>query len=118
MSSHYLKMHRDYVYPKDKRYRKLSVNITGFKELFIESKAIELFFTQMESIPGSNLIISSEFSKDDIEKIHEGKNILIKNIENPPRITMLSRLSGINEFKLKKGFKQIFGTTVYGYPKS
>lgn len=89
-----------------------------FKELFIESKAIELFLHQMESIPDCGLIMPTDLSSDDIEKIYEAKNILIKNIDNPPGITTLAKLSGINEFKLKKGFKQVFGTTVYGFLKS
>jgi AraC-like DNA-binding protein len=97
----------------------LNCDLEGkFKELFIESKAIELFLTQMESFSGSNLIVSPEISKNDIEKIYEAKNILLRNIENPPGITMLAKLSGINEFKLKKGFKEIFGTSIYKYLKS
>lgn len=27
----------------------------------------------------------------------------------------LSRLIGLNDYKLKKGFKEMFGTTVFGY---
>ncbi|WP_249664415.1 helix-turn-helix transcriptional regulator, partial [Lysinibacillus sp. D4B1_S16] len=27
----------------------------------------------------------------------------------------LSRLIGLNDFKLKKGFKEMYGTTVFGY---
>ncbi|NCU06276.1 MAG: helix-turn-helix transcriptional regulator, partial [Chitinophagaceae bacterium] len=30
-------------------------------------------------------------------------------------LQQLSRKVGINEFKLKKGFKQLFGDTVFGY---
>jgi len=97
----------------------LNCSLEGqFRDFFIESKAIELFLIQMEALPASSMIVSTGLSKNDIEKIYEAKNILLRNIDNPPGITMLARLSGINEFKLKKGFKQIFGTTVFGYLKS
>ena len=32
-----------------------------------------------------------------------------------PAGTELSRIAGINEFKLKRGFKEVFGQTVFGY---
>lgn len=36
-------------------------------------------------------------------------------LHNPPTIIALSKLIGINEYKLKKGFKELFGTTIFGY---
>ena len=33
----------------------------------------------------------------------------------PPGLTELARAAGINEYKLKKGFKETFGNTVFGY---
>ena len=47
-------------------------------------------------------------------KIHEARHILLSDICNPPSIKELSLQVGINEDKLKKGFKEVFGMTVYG----
>lgn len=33
----------------------------------------------------------------------------------PPSLSELSRIVGINEFKLKKKFKEVFNMTVFGY---
>ena len=33
----------------------------------------------------------------------------------PPSLSELARIIGINEYKLKRGFKEIFGNTVFGY---
>ena len=40
---------------------------------------------------------------------------MLQHIDLPPSLSELSRIIGINEFKLKKGFKEIFDTTVFGY---
>lgn len=34
---------------------------------------------------------------------------------NPPSLIELSKLAGINEYKLKVGFKEEYGTTVFAY---
>jgi AraC family transcriptional regulator, transcriptional activator of the genes for pyochelin and ferripyochelin receptors len=33
----------------------------------------------------------------------------------PPSLLELSRQIGLNDYKLKLGFKQLFGNTVFGY---
>jgi AraC family transcriptional activator of pyochelin receptor len=33
----------------------------------------------------------------------------------PPSLTKLADVAGTNTFKLKNGFKELFGTTVFGY---
>ncbi len=83
---------------------------------FLELRVMEILGNSIndygrESSDFSNLRIPPM----DIEKIQNARDILINRIDDPPSIIELSELSGINEFKLKKGFKQIFGTTIYGY---
>ncbi len=51
----------------------------------------------------------------DSDKIQEAALILTSNIHNPPSIRALALQVGINEKKLKQGFKTVFNTTVYGY---
>lgn len=38
-------------------------------------------------------------------------------MEQPPSLLELSKLAGISDSKLKAGFKELFGTTVFGYLK-
>lgn len=52
---------------------------------------------------------------DDIKKILLARDILVKNLVEPPSLVELAAEAGINEYKLKKGFKEVFGTTVYEY---
>jgi AraC-like DNA-binding protein len=52
--------------------------------------------------------------KYDLEKLYEAREYLLHNIENPPTLKQLAHKIGMNEFKLKKGYKQVFGTTIFG----
>ena len=49
------------------------------------------------------------------EKLFEAKEILIENLDDPPSLSELSKLIGLNNFKLKKSFKELFGVPVFKY---
>ena len=49
------------------------------------------------------------------EKLYEAKEILSKNLDTPPSLTELSKQIGLNSFKLKKNFKELFGVPVFKY---
>ena len=89
----------------------------GLKRLFIESKVMELFMLQVEQYEN----IQSQNHKpttlrlNDKEKILEAKKLLEVTYASPPTLKKLSQLIGLNEFKLKTGFKEILNTTVHGY---
>lgn len=51
----------------------------------------------------------------DIDPIHLAKEILQRRMDDPPSLLELARLAGLNDRKLKQGFRQVFGTTVFGY---
>jgi AraC-like DNA-binding protein len=54
----------------------------------------------------------------DREKIVKAREILIQHIGEPITIKELSRKVAINECYLKKGFKELFGTTVFDFYQS
>lgn len=87
------------------------------RDLFLLSKSIELLVLQAElyEYQASNNYIKS---KADKQKLIEAKELITTKIDNPPTIIELSELVGINEYKLKKGFKELFGTTIFGYTHS
>ncbi|QEM09682.1 helix-turn-helix transcriptional regulator [Mucilaginibacter rubeus] len=55
------------------------------------------------------------FSDADKTRLLEAKNIVEQNLKHPCSLAELSRKTGLNDFKLKKGFKTLFGHTVFGY---
>lgn len=48
-------------------------------------------------------------------KLLQAKAILTDDLENPPSLSELSRQIGLNTFKLKKNFKELFGVPVFKY---
>ena len=89
----------------------------GLKKLYIESKIMDLFSLQCEILLRSNNMIkrTPALPTADIEKLYAAKALLEQRLEQPPSLAELSRLCHLNEFKLKKGFRELFHTTVYGF---
>lgn len=54
-------------------------------------------------------------SESDIAKLVEAKEYLDQHIDDTTTLRELSRIVGLNEFKLKKGFKECFNTTIHNY---
>lgn len=84
------------------------------RDLFLWSKTLELVVLQA-SLYDDYSVIPFIRSARDQKLLAEAKDILDARIDSPPSIAELSKLSGVNEFKLKKGFKELFGTTIFGY---
>lgn len=91
-------------------------NLHGNKlqELYLESKLLDLVYTSVNSMELHQQIRSNYLTQKDIECLYKAKDILLGNIMQPPSLKELAYKSATNEFKLKKGFKELFGTTVYG----
>tara|TARA_R110000823_G_scaffold315661_1_gene449181 strand:- start:10549 stop:11493 length:945 start_codon:yes stop_codon:yes gene_type:complete len=57
-----------------------------------------------------------KLSYEDIRKIREGRNMILNNLQmDLPNLTDLAHQLGTNEFKLKYGFRELYGTTVFKY---
>jgi len=85
------------------------------RRLLLEGKVLEILAHQVEIVadiaPGSRMIPNS----GDLECLQKARSILEDEFSNPPSLFGLARRVGLNDFKLKRGFKEIFGTTVFGY---
>ena len=60
-------------------------------------------------------IHEEELSNDEICISKSAKDILLRSYTSPPKIELLAHLCATNESKLKKVFKKVFKTTIYGY---
>ena len=83
--------------------------------LYAESKMLELLALQLENIhqnssAGRNNIINDS----DRKKLKEIKEYIENNYLEPLTLGQLTRMFSLNEFKLKKGFRLLFSTTVFG----
>lgn len=86
------------------------------KRIYLESKALELLCLSLQDclIVSSASSISSVLRGNDLDKIKLAKQILQERMDCPPALLELSRLVGLNDYKLKVGFKEVYGTTVFG----
>jgi len=86
------------------------------KKLFMLSKSIEILVLQAEAYHLAESKINY-YCKDnsDKDKIYFARDYILKNINSPPSLSELAKIAGINEYKLKRGFKENFHTTVFGY---
>lgn len=53
--------------------------------------------------------------EDNVRKIKHAKDIILERMAEPPTLQELSDEIGLSLKKLKEGFKQIYGDSVYGY---
>jgi len=86
----------------------------ALKRIYIESKIKELLIYQLETL-NTKPSVQENIDEEDYTKLLEAKKILDNDYRNTPTLPELSRLISLNEFKLKKGFKACFGTTVKSY---
>lgn len=84
------------------------------KDLFLLSKSIELLVLQAALYEEVKTPVFIKSEKDK-KKLIEAKELLQSRLENPPTIVELAKLVALNEYKLKRGFKELFGVTVFGY---
>ncbi|MDZ8135403.1 MAG: AraC family transcriptional regulator [Nostoc sp. DedQUE04] len=90
------------------------------RQMYLEAKVLELLTLQIAQWRENNLLLerSLYFRPDEIERLHHAKAILNQKLQHPPSLLNLARQIGLNDFKLKRGFREIFGTTVCGYVQS
>ena len=88
------------------------------QHLFLLSKSIELLVCCAESCDRAaqktpeNSVLKTAADK---EKILAARDLVNDRVQDPPSLTEIARAVGLNEYKLKRGFKETFQTTVFGY---
>lgn len=87
----------------------------SLKKIFIEAKVIELLTLQIDQINAGLDDPATSLKKEDVDKLHEVRDIILQHLVTPYSIEQLSRMAGINRTKLQEGFKEIFGSTVFSY---
>lgn len=87
----------------------------GLNKYYIDSKVKELFVMVLDQVADVPAYVPIKLSDYDIEKLYEARTIILADFEEKLTLTQISRKTGLNEYKLKKGFKFLFGNTVFGY---
>lgn len=86
------------------------------KQLFIEAKATELFLLELHELLSKRKVkIDDEPRKADREKLMAVYDFIQQNYTETFSLRDLALQFGLNDFKLKKGYKLLFDTTVFGH---
>ena len=98
----------------------LNHSYTGSLEnIFINAKIHELLLQSLDVIVDDEKEegFTCKFLADDRgkESIYQAREILLQHIGDPITIKELSRKVAMNECYLKKGFKEVFGTTIFDF---
>ena len=92
-------------------------NLNSFiKNLYYKGKGYELlslYFNRTEDPNAEQCPFLID--EENVMKIRKAKEIIIANMSEPPGLQELADEIGLNLKKLKMGFKQIYGDTVYGF---
>jgi len=89
---------------------------SAIRDLYIKGKAYELLSLHFQKEENTN----GEYcpflvDEQNVLKIRKAKEIIISRMSEPPSLQELSNEIGLNLKKLKEGFKQIYGDTVYSF---
>jgi len=82
---------------------------------YLESKCIELICHQLSQFSEVKAAEREDNAllPDHVDLIHHARNLLLADLKEPPSITELAHKVGLNEHKLRQGFRRVFGTTIY-----
>lgn len=94
----------------------LNANFQKMQPLYLKGKVYELLTLYFNRSNEAD-IEQCPFLADEesISKIHRAKEIIIDRMAEPPSLQELSDEIGLNIKKLKEGFKQIYGDSVYAF---
>ena len=88
----------------------------SIRNLYFKGKAYELlslYFNRTEDTSAEQCPFLID--EENVLKIRKAKDIIVASMAEPPGLQELSEQVGLNLKKLKMGFKQIYGDTVYGF---
>lgn len=83
------------------------------RQLFLEAKGLELLAVLSDELTLASQALSP-LGRQDIERLERARRVLKDRMDSPPSLPELARAVGLNEFKLKAGFRAHFGTSVFG----
>ncbi len=87
----------------------------GARTLFLESCMLGVLAAQFDALGGCGDVGRNTRKASDLRRVRRAREILDQSLSDPPSIASLARSVGVNDFKLKRSFKELFGTTIFGY---
>ncbi len=93
-----------------------SLKSASLGRMYLEAKILDVLRMAIEGIIQLRASPRAvNIRDDDRKKIESVRDFLTRNPDNPGTLVDLARRFGLNDFKLKSGFKQLYGTTVFSF---
>lgn len=93
----------------------LSCKLSGaFKAIFLQGKSLELLSHTLAQASVYSPALTTVSSRD-TQLLHQIREYLDNNYLNPVSILEICKMFGLNDHKLKQGFRQLFQTSVFAY---
>jgi AraC-like DNA-binding protein len=93
----------------------------SLENIYVNAQTQMLLLYSLDGMEEKEIdVINCKFlaNEADREKVLKAREILIQHIGEPITIKELSRKIAMNECYLKKGFKEMFGTTIFDFYQS
>jgi AraC-like DNA-binding protein len=87
----------------------------GLRRLYFESRGLDILAAAFASMGGRSSAGCVQLKPRDRDRILAAKAVLDEHFSDPPCVLELSRRVGVNQRKLKFGFKQVVGATISDY---
>jgi len=88
---------------------------SALRPAYLDSVATTILCEVLGELSNQDQARRSAWQARDLNRIYEARDYLAQHFIAPPTIPQLARMVGINQTKLKAGFKQVLGLTIYQY---
>lgn len=86
------------------------------KRMYLQAKALEIMSLQLAPVLDRSLQeLPPPLKSQTIAKLHYAQELIRSRLDNPLSLTELSQQLDISDRTLRRGFRLLFGTTVFGY---
>jgi AraC-like DNA-binding protein len=84
------------------------------RKIFVAGKILELLAHEIDDAdaPCAQAV---HLGGKDIQQLQKARTIMMENMASPPSIEALARMVGLNQKKIKLGFRRLYNTTVFGF---
>ncbi|MBI4625823.1 MAG: helix-turn-helix transcriptional regulator [Verrucomicrobia bacterium] len=87
----------------------------AIRAMALTARCNDLLFEFFTALAGTATPRVPPLTRNVTGRIHAAAEALKRDLETPPTLAVLARSVGLSETTLKRGFRQVFGTTVFGY---
>jgi AraC family transcriptional activator of pyochelin receptor len=87
------------------------------KALYLETKAMELIVHKLAQTAWEDDggVKPLKLGRHETDRLWHAREILCRDLENPPTLSDLAHAVGTNHCRLNAGFRELYGTTVFDY---